>query len=405
MGRSCYVYKRGYKRLLARIFDAAGGLFFFPGRYGPDRLAFTKVKRILVVRLDHLGDVAMTWPSVKALERIFPEAKIDILVSEETAPLLKDGLRSGEVLTVKNHWFGKSATGREQFIEALSLSRLLRKRKYDLAIDFRGDLRNIILMFSAGVPLRLGFGITGGGFLLTHQGRYEHSKHRVELNAELLRFCEKDFEMRPEPFLYSETRKEEFWSRVGMMPREDNYRRILIHPAASCPSKQWPLERFRKLIARLIKDDFIQLILIGTQAEKEVFAVEEDGQRVVDLRGRTAIADLPILMEVCDLFVGNDSGPAHIAAAQGKYVVSIFSGTNRAEVWRPWTSRLWVVQHTVPCSPCEARTCPLGHHQCMEEISVEEVLRAVQSVLEDVPRHKQRVFSKNEPNAESGAIS
>lgn len=403
MQRPFYVYRRWHKRLTAFLFDALGGLFFFPARCFSGRLTFEKVKRILVIRLDHLGDVVMTRPALKALERIFPEARIDLLVSEETAPLLKDSAAPGEILAAKNHWFGKSVKPQIQWAGFFSLLEILKKKNYDLAIDFRGDLRNILLMFLAGIPLRLGFGITGGGFLLSHQGLYDPRKHRVELNAELLKFFRKHFELKPEPFLYSEARKKEFWARTGMIP-QDGRRRILIHPAASCPSKQWPLARFQRLIEKIREENLGRIILAGTSEEKKIF-MPECGGEILDLRGETSIGDLPVLIAGCDLFIGNDSGPAHIAAAQGKYGVSIFSGTNLAEAWRPWSPRLRLIGRAVSCSPCEARVCPLGHHQCMEEISVDEVLRAVKSVLNELSQARQAADpSPLEKNAAPGAV-
>jgi len=144
------------------------------------------------------------------------------------------------------------------------------------------------------------------------------------------------------------------------------------------------------LIARVLDQNLAQIFLIGTETEKqEMPFAPRPG--LMDMRGKTALEELPILFDLCDLFVGNDSGPAHIAAAQGIETVVLFSGTNEAAVWKPWTSRLHLLQHAVPCSPCEAKICPLGHHDCMKKINVDEVFEKIKMLLSS----QQATFGKS----------
>ena len=165
-----YVYRHGLKRIAAAFFDFVGAWLTLPFRHPPANIE--SVKKILVIRLDQIGDVVMTRPALKAIQERFPQAEMDALVSSETAPLFSFIPGIHTVIVFKGGWF--------------SILRLLRLRKYDLAIDFRGDLRNIALMAAAGIPHRLGYGITGGGFLLTHEGRFSRRLHQVELNLQLL---------------------------------------------------------------------------------------------------------------------------------------------------------------------------------------------------------------------------
>jgi len=379
-----YAYKSLLKRLAAFCFDAVGSVLFSFPRFTARLKKSSPVKRILVIRLDPIGDVVMTWPAVAALKKRFPEAEIDFLASRALVDLIKIQAEIHEVIPVTNSWFSPGVSFKDAFSEFFQLAAQLRKRHYDLAIDFRGDLRNILLMSTAGIPEGLAYGRTGGSFLLSRSQPYPLDEHQVRLNFKLIEHLGVPIEGENEScrFKYSEGQKENFWSRFPDLFKSDAVK-VVVHPTAGYPSKQWPLLKYWQLIQRLAYENLVQVILIGSEKDQYSAGVFESlpGQ-VVDLRGKTQLADLPILFDQCDFYIGNDSGPAHLAAIQGLPVLVIASGTNDIRLWHPWTKQLVVVNHQVPCSPCEAKECPLKHHDCMEKITVEEVLnqfKALQS--------------------------
>jgi ADP-heptose:LPS heptosyltransferase len=158
--------------------------------------------------------------------------------------------------------------------------------------------------------------------------------------------------------------------------------RVVIHAGSGYPSKRWPFENFKALIQKIDREALAQIVLIGTEAEKDAAPdLKVSSERLIDLRGKTALQDLPVLLDVCDVFIGNDSGPAHIAAAQGLEIILLVSGTNDIRLWHPWTDRLTLLQHEVPCSPCEVEICPVEGHPCVEEITVDQAFDAFVSVL------------------------
>ena len=365
--------------------DALGYAFRFLLPF-PSKTDFqpADIRKILVIRLDHLGDVVMTRPAIAALHVRYPGARIDLLVAREFAPLFEDMREIREVISFTNHWFRTS--GDKNFLstwdETKSLIKRFKKERYDLAVDFRGDLRHILLMAFAGIPRRVAYGITGGGFLLTSTKPYDRKKHQVLVNNFLISDLTGEAGAGQFSFPYSGSRKWRFWNAQGKALSASAKARIIMHPAAGYPSKCWPLEKYRELIAKILSGKHaMQIILIGTEADQKLFPVEEKPEKLTDLRGKTTLADLPVLFDACQVYVGNDSGPAHLAAAQGMHVISIFSGTNDPDVWRPWTDRLQLVRHAVPCSPCEALSCPLGHHDCMTKIGVDEVYEKVGAAL------------------------
>ena len=341
-----YPFKNPLKRFGAALFDFAGNLLFFiPRRAAVRRFQAQRnsFQRILVIRLDHLGDLLMTRPALEALRRRYPQAEIDLLIAAEWAPLFQGGWTSGEVILVKNHWFKRPPEYSKALPEIQALLPKLRQKKYDLAVDFRGDLRNIFLMKWAGIPNRLGFGRTGAGFLLSNEAPYREDLHQVHLNLHLLKALEIDSAPARVPVEYPESRRYEFMKRYESLLASAPVPRIIMHPAAGIAAKQWPSSKFMALLEKISSQNLGHVFIIGTADDKKSFPVETVSPYVHDLRGETSLADLPVLFDLCDLFVGNDSGPGHLAAAQGLECVIIFSGTNRPEIWRPWTEKLYVL--------------------------------------------------------------
>ncbi|MBI4711329.1 MAG: glycosyltransferase family 9 protein [Candidatus Omnitrophica bacterium] len=184
------------------------------------------------------------------------------------------------------------------------------------------------------------------------------------------------------PFEYSSESAQKFWKKIETLPPPTLLPRLAIHMGSGYPSKRWPFENFRALIQQIDREALAQIVLIGTEAEKDSTPdLKLNSERLVDLRGKTTLQDLPVLLDVCDVFIGNDSGPAHIAAAQGLEVILLASGTNDIRLWHPWTEQLNLLQYEVPCSPCGLDLCPVEGHPCVEHITVDQALNAFLSVL------------------------
>ena len=377
-----YPFKSFWKRWLAGCFDAVGGIFFFPLRSLRKPLDLAAVRRILVIRLDHIGDVVMSRPAIRALHKKFPHAGIDLLVTEDIAPLFEQSKEIQTVIAAKHGWFNRKASFVKKWSEFWRLVGILKTGSYDLGVDLRGDVRNILLMFLAGVKHTIGYGTAGGGFLLNEDVPQGDPQHQVKLNLDLLNSFHVAQDNKLLPFEYSPETAREFWKKTETLPPTTLLPRVAIHMGAGYPSKRWPFENFRALIQEIDRQALAQIVLIGTEAEKDALPdLKLSSERLIDLRGKTALQDLPVLLDVCDVFIGNDSGPAHIAAAQGLEILLLTSGTNDIRLWYPWTERLSLLQHEVPCSPCALEICPVDGHPCVEEITVDHALNAFLSVL------------------------
>lgn len=381
-GRHRYPFKSVWKWFLVACLDVIGSLFSLPFKAFRKPLDPASVQKILVIRVDHIGDVVMTRPAIRAMHKKFPHASIDLAVDEAIAPLFSNSKEIRTVIPVRHSWFSRRATWSQKWAAFVNLASILRGKYYDLGIDFRGDLRNSLLMWWAGVRYRVGSGRTGGGFLLNEDIVYDPALHQVLLNLRLLNSFHIAQDNKLLPFEYTPEKAKEFWETIGQVSRTTVLPRVVVHIEAGYSSKRWPFENFRALLQKIDQAALAQIVVIGTESEREKgpdFKI--DSERFVDMRGKTSLQDLPILFDACDIFIGNDSGPSHIAAAQGLEIILLASGTNDMRYWYPWTERLSILQHEVPCAPCEIPVCPVDSHPCMEMITVDQVFDAFQSVL------------------------
>jgi ADP-heptose:LPS heptosyltransferase len=339
----------------------------------------------------------MSRPAIWALHKKFPHAAIDLVVTEDIAPLFKNAKEIRTMISVKHGWFDRKASFGQKWAEFWRLVSGLRgqtvnqclslKDTYDIGIDLRGDIRNIFLMSLAGVKYTIGYGIAGGGFLFSEEIPYDATQHQVRLNLNLLKSFHVAQDEKLLPFEYSPESAQEFWRKIEILPPTTLLPRVVIHMGSGYPSKRWPFENFRALIQKIDREALAQIVLVGTEAEKDAAPdLKLSSERLIDLRGKTSLRDLPILLDVCDVFIGNDSGPAHIAAAQGLEILLLVSGTNDIRLWHPWTERLNLLQHEVPCSPCGLGVCPVEGHPCVEETTVDQAYDLFLSILSKLQR-------------------
>jgi heptosyltransferase-2 len=158
--------------------------------------------------------------------------------------------------------------------------------------------------------------------------------------------------------------------------KRKNSKLIAIAPAAAYgPAKEWPAEHYGKLIDLLAERDGAEAILVGAPAERaqcvEVAAASRVGAMVA--AGETTVGELIALLSLCDGFIGNDSGCAHLAGALGIPTVAIFGSTNPDRT-APIGNRARVIYHKLECSPCLARTCRFGHYHCLTQIEPTELV-------------------------------
>ncbi len=176
-------------------------------------------------------------------------------------------------------------------------------------------------------------------------------------------------------------RLHEAWRRTPEGPRPRPL--VVLHIGAGMSAKRWPAEHWRELACRLIYTYDARVALVGGREDASA-AQEVLGKRelpsTLNWVGQLNVVELAALLQVADLFIGADSGPAHLAAAVQTPVVALFSGTNDPRQWKPCGERVAVVRHETQCSPCHRERCPWGDHPCMSQLTPERVMRRLATI-------------------------
>ncbi len=319
---------------LARAADRALLALFPPAPRPP-----ATVRRILVVKPCCLGDVLMATPAIRALATAYPDAEIDALTTRWSAPALEGNPRVTTVLPYPE---------RPSPWALLRLARRLRRRGYDLGVGLdRSPVVNALLALT-GIPIRAGVDNLGRGVGLSHRARPEPGQHETDLFlAVLAALGIAADDAAPE---YHPTRADREWAAnwAGDRPRPI----VVLHPGGAVNpgstllTKRWPPERFAALAERLVAEWGGTVVLVGAASDRE--AVEQVLGALpfpaVDLAGRLSLSGLAALCEQADLYVGNDSGTTHLAAAVGTPTVAIFGPTSPRR-YRPRGAR------SVACAP------------------------------------------------------
>ncbi|NPB09157.1 MAG: lipopolysaccharide heptosyltransferase II [Thermodesulfobacteria bacterium] len=312
-----------------------------------------------------VGDAVMATPALLTLARFYP--RLALVARPPLLSLFRVFPNVRELEPVE--------AGRRGL---LSAARRLRGR-FETGILFPNSFSSALLFFLARVKNRWGYRTDGRGFLLTRAVSPPKEKlHQRDYYLHLLEALGFEVEDRELRLFLSEAARQRAAALLSDLPPP---RAGLAPGAAFGPAKKWPLSRFRALAYHLRRKGF-SLVILGGAAERA--AGEElarDLSRTRNLCGLTDLATAAAIIETLDLFVSNDSGLMHVAAALKRPQVAIFGSTD-PEATGPLNPRAKVVRAEVPCSPCLSRTCARGY-ECFEKIQVSDVLRACLEVTRE----------------------
>jgi len=339
--------------------------------------------KILIRATNWVGDAIMALPALRAVRNRFPDAQIAVLARPYVADIYRGQQICDELIPYDPRGDHAGLSGRESLVGEL------RSHKFDLALLLQNAFDAAWLTWRAGIPQRIGYARDGRSLLLTKPvpvpKRGEIPAHEQFYYLELIRRAgwldtsgeEKCISLKLAPGL-----REQAESRLLAAGSRPKALRVAIGAGASYGSaKCWPPEKFTDVANRLTTQFDADVILFGTPAESSVSSAISAGlhRPPIDLTGKTAIADLPALLSQCHLFIGNDSGAMHVAAAVGLPVVAVFGPTDPHGT-APVTPRCTVIQEKPYCSPCFLRRCPTDH-RCMTRVTPDAVEAAARSWL------------------------
>jgi predicted lipopolysaccharide heptosyltransferase III len=348
------------------------------------------MKNILLIRLSSLGDIVLTSPAIRAVRQHFPQAHISMLVAKQSADLLTENPHLDEVIP-----FDRKA-GNKDTGEMRRIIRHLRERHFDLAIDFQRKFRTSLLAYMSGAKCRVGYH-QPNGFLCTVRvpdrnnkairARRIASAHAIDRYFEMLHAIGVEATDRTlELFITHADRafSDEIIATKGI---EADRTKVGLFPGAGWKLREWMPDRFAAIGDRVAKQFDAQVLLFGGPHEGEL--VQQVGDlmttEAISLAGNLRIRQLAALIEQCDLFVTNDTGPMHVAAAMQTPTVALFGPGDHIR-FQPLDPIHTTIRHHVPCNPCKQFTNKCKNNICMKLITVDEVWETVQQNLSNLSK-------------------
>lgn len=301
-------------------------------------------KNILIVRTDRIGDVVLTTPAIAVIRANFPKARITILMASSTKELIEGNPNVDEIMLEDRNRQHKGVLGFWRLVGEV------RRKNFDAAFVFHTKKRTNFFCFFAGIKHRIGYRDKNYGFLLTrgfpddrHLGKKQEIQYTLDLLKELgLNVGEPKAFLPDQPF--AQQWVEEWLKQNNVAPQ----RLVAIHPSASDSTRCWPLESFAKLIDQLVGTAGCRVVIFGA-GNTVGLAKDLKGlcvQPFFDLTGQTSIAQTVSLLKRCHILISNDSGPVHVGAAAGIYVIALFlrdqPGINPGR-WRPFGPKGFVI--------------------------------------------------------------
>jgi len=343
--------------------------------------------KILIRATNWVGDAIMALPALRVVRNKFRDAHIAIVARPYVADMYHGQDLCDELITYDPKGLHRGWKGREL------LAKELRARRFDLALLLQNAFDAAWLAWRAHIPQRIGYARDGRSLLLTNAVPVPKAgdipPHEKFYYLELLRRVgwldglSDDAHITLQISEAARDRARQMLQQAGVRP---HVLRVAVGAGASYgAAKCWPPERFAKALNNLLARGDAEIILFGTAAEAAISAAIAGAMQrsPIDLTGKTTIADLPALLLQCHLFLGNDSGAMHVAAAVGLPVVAVFGPTD-PQGTAPVTPHATIVQQKPYCSPCFLRRCPTDH-RCMAAVTPEMVELALHARLAEVP--------------------
>lgn len=357
-------------------------------------------ERVLLLRLERIGDLLMVIEAIAEARAAWPSAQIDLAVGSWNASIAALIPGVSRIDQVDVPWLSREGTGLT-WPGLLKQAGAWRERRYDLVVNFEPDIRSNILAWRTGAPMRAGYWTAGGGALLTDALAYDPESHVAANALGLIRHCAGGT-VRPSVMRPQLVPDASAWAAadavLAQAPRASGF--IGLHVSGGRESKQWHLARFAEVGRLLASETGATLVLTGSPGDRAMVDQVRQalGDRpVVNAAGALDLPATAALMARLDLLVTADTGPMHLAAAVGTPIVALF-GPSDPRRYGPLAARQRVVRVQLSCSPCgQVRLPPercRGHvPDCMDGITVEAVVRAARELLSE-PRDDLRATTE-----------
>jgi heptosyltransferase II len=340
------------------------------------------MQKILVIQTAFLGDIVLTIPLLLNIKKKFTKTtKLYVLTAVVGNEVLKFHDFIDKIIIYDKKGIHKGLKNFLRFIK------FIKQEKFDLAIIPHKSFRSTLLAFLSKIPNRWGFTNSEGFFFLTKKILYNKKKHDLERNLDLLRAANLK-ESLDTSIDFPEVSEIEKKTEAVLKEKGFLCKVIVgINPSSNWATKKWPAEKYVNITKELLKRD-CKIIIFGDNKDKNLYKIFEkefvNNEDVLNLLGKTNIQELISFIRYLSIYVTNDSGPMHIAAALSIPIVAIFGPTTTSLGFYPYTKKAIIVQKDLACRPCGKHgpnKCPILSHACMKKITESEVLNAVTDLL------------------------
>ena len=332
-------------------------------------------RRILVVKLDHLGDVLLATPVFSNLRQAYPNAELHALTGTWSRVVLERHPDVNKVLEYNSPVFCRTGTP-TSLRETFQLYKRLRDQKYDLCVALRSDWRTVCFALLRVTPQRLDRAalqvankLGAPQFTGTHETtRNLDVLHRAGIPTPI------------QTTTFSVATEDEKWAIDFLETLQIDRERplIAIHPGSPIPIKRWKPERYAELADWLIARKRAEILFVGVKDEIPIITEIQALMRAEtnNVAGKTSLTQLASILQICNLFIGNDSGPMHLAAAVGTRTIGLY-GPGDPTRFGPVGAMCQTIRRKTDCPPCPETTCRFGENGCMSKIQVTDVIQTL----------------------------
>ena len=333
-------------------------------------------KNLLIVRTDRIGDVVLTLPLAGIVKKYYPGCKVTFFVKEYTRTLAEGNPYIDNVIVAEEVEGKMSLFGNIKKIE---------KFRFDTAIVVNPTLISTLILFFSGIFNRIGTGYRWYSFLFNYKS-FEHRKygerHELEFNVNLLKFLGINQKVTPGSVNFDLQIDKGCESRLKTILKVKgvDFKKpvIIIHPGSGGSAVDLPRETFKELVKTIGDNLKAEILLTGTKDEMELCHEMHIPNKTKNLAGMFNLSELTALIKYSDIFISNSTGPLHIAAALGKYVIGFYPkiAACSKERWGPYSEKSCVFTPDLDCTNCTREQCE--RFNCMSSIKVNDIFTKVE---------------------------
>ncbi len=331
-----------------------------------------KPENLLFVRTDRIGDVILTLPLAEIVKKRFPDCKITFLIREYTKSLVKDHPFIDNVIILREK------EGKPLIKENINN---ISAKIFDSCVIVYPTFTLALIIYLSGIKNVIGTGYRWYSFFF-NQKVFQHRKyaemHELEFNLKLLEvFGIKEKIEKGKANFNLKVEENHKLNELFNKQLDKNKKLIIVHPGSGGSAVDLPVEKFKELVSKLDKNDELQVIITGSKSELKLCESLKISDRVLNFAGKFNLDELVFLINKCDIFIANSTGPIHIAAALGKTTIGFYPKLLQcsAKRWGPFSNKSVIFAPQNQCSDCSREQCK--NQDCMNSISMETVYSVI----------------------------